>query len=69
MRDEPFCCRLSFSASGSSFRIHAGVYYDPMEFKNQANNPELAEIKKQLAKWLPTKNVPVAPRDKNLKKK
>ncbi|MDP6357949.1 MAG: sulfatase [Planctomycetota bacterium] len=42
---------------------------DPMEFKNLAGNPEMAEVKKQIALWLPEKNVPEAPRDKNLSKR
>ena len=42
---------------------------DPMEFTNLANYPKMASMKKQLAQWLPKKNVPEGPRDKNIKKK
>lgn len=38
---------------------------DPMEFKNLANDPKSAKVKKRMAKWLPKKNVPEAPRDKS----
>ena len=42
---------------------------DPMEFKNLANDPEYAKVKKSIAGWLPKTNVPEAPRDKNLTKR
>jgi arylsulfatase A-like enzyme len=29
---------------------------DPNEWNNLANDPKLAELRKQMAKWLPTKN-------------
>jgi arylsulfatase A-like enzyme len=37
---------------------------DEMEWTNLANNPTYAEIKTDLAKWLPTTNVPNIPRDR-----
>jgi arylsulfatase A-like enzyme len=36
---------------------------DPMEFTNLAKKQDLFDVKKRFAKWLPTDNVPVAPRD------
>ncbi|HIM29102.1 MAG TPA: iduronate-2-sulfatase [Planctomycetes bacterium] len=36
---------------------------DPMEFTNLAKKQDLSDVKKRFAKWLPTDNVPVAPRD------
>jgi len=42
---------------------------DPMEWTNLAGRPELADVKKQLAAWLPKTNVPNAPRDKGKRRK
>jgi arylsulfatase A-like enzyme len=36
---------------------------DPMEFTNLAKKQDLFDVKKRFSKWLPTDNVPVAPRD------
>ena len=41
---------------------------DPMEYNNLAENSKLADVKNQMAAWLPKTNVPEAPRDKNLSK-
>ncbi len=40
---------------------------DELEWKNLADNPKYARIKKQLVKWLPEKNVPDVPRGKKKK--
>jgi arylsulfatase A-like enzyme len=40
---------------------------DELEWKNLADNPKYARIKKQLVKWLPEKNVPDVPRTKTRK--
>ena len=37
---------------------------DPLEWKNLANDPSLAEVKAALAKHLPATNAPDAPRQK-----
>jgi arylsulfatase A-like enzyme len=37
---------------------------DPYEWKNRANDPALADTKRELAKWLPTVNKPELPRQK-----
>lgn len=37
---------------------------DPMEWKNLAADPDYAEIKSELARWLPQRNVPEAARDR-----
>jgi arylsulfatase A-like enzyme len=37
---------------------------DELEWNNLADNPKYTRIKKRLAKWLPTKNVPDVPRAK-----
>jgi arylsulfatase A-like enzyme len=37
---------------------------DAMEWKNLAGDPQYADVKRDLAKWLPTRNVPEAPRDR-----
>ncbi len=42
---------------------------DPGEFNNLADDFRLDDVKNQLSQWLPKKNVPEAPRDKNLSKK
>jgi len=42
---------------------------DELEWNNLAGNPEYAEIKKQLAKWLPRTNVPEVTATKNKKKR
>lgn len=34
---------------------------DPNEWKNLANNPDFADVKKQLAKWAPAKSAPPVP--------
>jgi arylsulfatase A-like enzyme len=34
---------------------------DPLEWKNLASDPQYASVKRDLAKWLPEKNVPDAP--------
>ena len=36
---------------------------DPMEWKNVATDPRFADVKADLAKWLPKVNAPDAPRD------
>jgi len=41
---------------------------DPMEFNNLASDPTLANLKEQLAEWLPQNNVAEAPHDKNRSK-
>jgi arylsulfatase A-like enzyme len=38
---------------------------DPNEWNNRAADPALSEVKKNLAKWLPTKNEPPAPGSKH----
>lgn len=38
---------------------------DEMEWTNLANMPEYSKVKKELAKWLPKKNVPSIPVDQN----
>ena len=42
---------------------------DALEWTNLAADPKYAEVKKQLAQWLPTTNVPEVPRPKNKKKR
>jgi len=42
---------------------------DEMEWTNLAGKPELAEVKKKLAAWLPKTNAPNAPRDGGRRKK
>ncbi len=42
---------------------------DPMEWKNLAGNPDFANTKTQLAKWLPKKNVPNAISNRQPRKK
>jgi arylsulfatase A-like enzyme len=37
---------------------------DALEWTNLANDPKYAGVKKELAKWLPEKNVPEVPRNK-----
>jgi arylsulfatase A-like enzyme len=41
---------------------------DPMEHTNVADRPENKAVIKKLAKWLPTTNVPDAPKDQGLQK-
>jgi arylsulfatase A-like enzyme len=41
---------------------------DPMEYNNLAENSKMADVKNQMAAWLPKTNVPEAPRDKTLSK-
>lgn len=38
---------------------------DPMEWKNLAGDPKLAEVKSELARWLPTENVPTPKNEKS----
>jgi arylsulfatase A-like enzyme len=40
---------------------------DPMEYTNLAGSTEHTDVKRKLAQWLPKKNVPEAPRDRNRK--
>jgi len=42
---------------------------DPMEWTNRAGDPELAEVKRELARWLPKVNVEEGPRQGRSKKK
>jgi hypothetical protein len=37
---------------------------DELEWTNLASNPELASVKKELGKWLPTVNAPDSPKEK-----
>jgi len=39
--------------------------FDPMEWKNLAGDPQHAKVKKDLGRWLPTKNVPSAKNPKS----
>ncbi len=41
---------------------------DPMEWTNLADKAEHAQVKKELARWLPKVNADDAPRDKNVRK-
>jgi arylsulfatase A-like enzyme len=38
---------------------------DPMEWKNLASDPAFVDTKQELARWLPQRNVPEAPRGRN----
>lgn len=38
---------------------------DPMEWTNLAGNPEYADVRKELAQWLPQSHAPEAPYDRN----
>ncbi len=40
---------------------------DELEWDNLADDPKYADVKKRLAKWLPSKNVPQVPKDKDKK--
>jgi len=42
---------------------------DPMEWTNLADDPRLAEVKKELAEWLPKVNVEEGPRKRNSQRK
>jgi len=42
---------------------------DPMEWTNLAGDPKLAEVKKQLAGWLPKVNAPEGPRGRKKRKR
>lgn len=42
---------------------------DPLEWKNLANDPQLAGVKSRLAAWLPEKNAPDAAYDRRLRRK
>lgn len=42
---------------------------DPMEHKNLASDPAYTKVKQQLAQWLPKKNAPDAPSEKDKKDK
>ncbi|MEO2049072.1 MAG: sulfatase-like hydrolase/transferase, partial [Pirellulales bacterium] len=40
---------------------------DPMEYTNLAGSTKHTDVKQKLAQWLPKKNIPEAPRDRNRK--